>query len=121
MFVTGLLVTVFLFAASGLVMKIYSDKYSESISILKVLSLIIIFKFLSHAYTWFLVSADEQKKNFKIQGVAALLNIMLSFIFIIKFGVMGAAYATVVTELFLLSAYFAFYRLKLYKINLALN
>jgi O-antigen/teichoic acid export membrane protein len=122
MIIVGLFFSFILFFLSGFIIsKIYSPDYSVSTSILKILSLIIVFKFLSHTYTWFLTSSDEQKQNFKIQGFAALLNIVLNYILIGKYNVMGAAVATVITELFLLVFYFLFFKIKFKKINLLLN
>jgi len=99
---------VFLFIFSGsLIFLFYSENYSISAVILKIFSFLVLFRFLSYAFGWFLTFADEQRKKLKILGVSALLNIILNYFLIIQYQALGAAISTLVTELFLLGAYYA--------------
>lgn len=109
----GLPITVILFFLSKpIIIKIYSLEYSNSIIILKILSIVILFKFLTYAYGWFLTSANEQKKVLVVQILGTSLSIIISYFFIIEYEAMGAAVATAITELFLLALYFFFFRIK---------
>jgi len=111
--IISLPLTVLLFLLSDFVIiKIYSQEYSASINLLKILSIIILFGFLARIYSWFLTSADEQKQVAKVQGLAALLNIILNYFLIIKYQAIGAAIATLITGLALLVFYYLFFRIK---------
>ncbi|MFH1968253.1 MAG: flippase [bacterium] len=113
----GFFLTVILFLSAGFVINnLYSLQYYNSIILLRILSLIIVFKFLSYAYSWFLTSVDEQKQILKIQGLAAILNIIFNYFLIIKYNSLGAVVATVITELFLLFFYYLSFRKKWEKI-----
>lgn len=111
--ITSLPLTIFLFLLSDfIIIKIYSQEYSASIILLKILSIIILFRFLAHIYSWFLTSVNEQKQVVKVEGLAALLNIVLNYFLIIKYQAMGAAIATLITGLVLLVFYYLFFRIK---------
>ena len=103
-----------LFLFSGpLISIIYPEEFSNSIIILKIFSLIILFRFLTYAYGWFLTSADEQGRKVKIMGFCALLNIILNYFLIIKYNALGAVIATFITELVLLALYYIYSKRKL--------
>jgi O-antigen/teichoic acid export membrane protein len=109
----GLPLTVILFFLSKpIIIRIYSLEYSNSIIILKILSVVILFKFLTYVYGWFLTSANEQKKVLIVQISGTLLSIIISYFLIIRYDALGAAVATAITELFLLMLYFFFFRIK---------
>jgi O-antigen/teichoic acid export membrane protein len=121
MILVGFFSAIILFFSSDFIItNIYSSQFSNSIVLLKILSLIIIFKFLSYTYSWFLTSADEQKQVLKIQGLAALLNIVFNYFLIIRYDSLGAVIATVITEIFLLVFFYLSFRKKwgrIYKLN----
>ena len=77
---------------------------------------VVFFKFLSYVYNWFLLSSDEQIGVLAISGFASILNIILNYFLIIKYSAMGAAAATIITELFLLAFYYLFFRIKWHRI-----
>ncbi|MDP3882998.1 MAG: flippase [Candidatus Staskawiczbacteria bacterium] len=118
MIFSGIFLSIVLFFLSKfIILNIYSAQYYNSVILLRVLSLIVVVKFLSYAYSWFLVSVDEQKQVLKIQGLAAVLNIILSYIFIIKYNSLGAVIAIIITELFLLCFFYLSSRKKWAKIH----
>jgi O-antigen/teichoic acid export membrane protein len=100
------------FFSRRLITMIYSPEYAVSIVFLKILSLAVIFKFLSYAYSWFLVSSDEQKQALKAKGLGALLNIIFNYFLIIKYGAIGAVVSIFITEIFLLFFYYLFFKIK---------
>jgi len=105
--------TIMAFSFSGFIIsKIYSPRYFISITILKILSVIILFRFLAHIYSWFLTSVNEQKKVAMVQGLTALLNVVLNYFLIIKYQAIGAAIATLITGLFLLGSYYLLFKMK---------
>lgn len=111
--IIGFPLALFLFLFSDfIIIKIYSQGYSSSIILLKILSIIILFRFLTYAYGLFLTSANEQKQIVKIQGLATLLNIILNYFLIVKYNAIGAAIAVLITELILLMLYYLFFRIK---------
>jgi len=90
----------------------YNQEYQGSILILKILSIILLFRLFTYSYGWFLTSTDEQKQKVKSQGICALANIILNYFLIIKYHAIGAAVATLITELILLNFYYFYFRKK---------
>lgn len=90
----------------------YNQEYQGSILILKILSIILLFRLFTYSYGWFLTSTDEQKQKVKSQGICALVNIILNYFLIIKYHAIGAAVATLITELVLLNFYYFYFRKK---------
>jgi O-antigen/teichoic acid export membrane protein len=116
--VSGFFLGITLFIFSGfLISNIYPEEYLNSIIILEVFSAIVLFRFLTHAYDWFLMSVDEQTNKVKIQGFCAFLNIILTYFLIMEYNALGAVIATLITELFLLSFYY-FYSKKKWSVML---
>jgi len=111
--IIGFLLSISLFFLSKfIIIRVYSLGYSSSIILLKILSAVVLFKFLSYAYGWFLTSSDEQKKVLIVQSAGTMLNIVLGYFLILKYDALGAAIATSSTELFLFVFYYLFFKLK---------
>ena len=84
---------------------IFGAQYANAAHLLLVLSVCIPFRFLSTSIGSILLTANNMRKKIKYQGSAALINILLNFIFIPKFDAYGAALSTVITEICLLLLY----------------
>ncbi|MDH7605874.1 MAG: polysaccharide biosynthesis C-terminal domain-containing protein, partial [Melioribacter sp.] len=98
----GLIFGIFFFIYSDIIINIIYgyDKYSESISILKIFSFIIIVRFLSEVYGLMLTTSENQKARMYIVIVATLINIIINLFFIPNFGIIGAAITSLITNLF---------------------
>lgn len=80
-------------------------EYELAPAALQVLAIAMIPKVVAMAPGDTLTAMDRQATRVGIQGGAALLNIVVNLVLIPKFGLMGAAWATVGTELFVAVAY----------------
>lgn len=73
----------------------YGAGFAPSIMALQLLMLVIGISFLNYPYAIMLVAAGQQKKNFLIMAIGALVNIILNVIFIPMYGFSGAIFATI--------------------------
>lgn len=90
------LITAFLFILAPLVVELlFSTKYLESIPALRILLIGFFFAgtFRIPAGN-FIAAIHKIKVNVVITSISGILNILLDYIFIIKYGIIGAAYAT---------------------------
>lgn len=78
---------------------IYGNQYVNAGSIMTVLIFAIPFLFVNGASTVVLNSSNNEVEVTKIYAVAALVNVMLNFVLIPKYSFMGAAAATVISEI----------------------
>jgi len=81
---------------------IFSNIYIDSISSTKILSLSIIFVFFGVTNEHWYVSNNLQKYYAIYVFLGAIVNALLNYILIIKFGIEGAAYATVITYILII-------------------
>ncbi len=81
---------------------IFSDIYTESIMVTKILSLSLFFVYLGVINEHWYVSKNLQKFYAINVSLGALLNIVLNYLFISHFGLKGAAYATLLTYVFII-------------------
>jgi O-antigen/teichoic acid export membrane protein len=86
-----------LFASFGLRL-LYGQAYAEAVPVLRILSPALLFIFVNYALTHFLVALRGQKWNAIFAGVCVLVNVGLNFLWIPRYGGVGAAAATVGTE-----------------------
>ncbi|MGB3368223.1 MAG: MATE family efflux transporter [Acidaminobacteraceae bacterium] len=72
----------------------------EALKYLRVVTLGMIFAFLNPVISCIYNGSGDSKTPFKINSIGLLINIVLDplFIFTLKFGVVGAAYATVLSQ-----------------------
>lgn len=79
--------------ADDIIINIFSIEYINSIPALKILIFATVFIFMNFLLGAFLNACDRQKTQTVLVGVVMILNIILNFLFIPKFGVSGAALA----------------------------
>jgi len=95
-FGTLLTLGIFLFS-SQIILLIYGNKYSQSLQVLQIL----IWAYPAHAAISVLLyglnAKNRQRTNALITGSILLLNILLNFILIPKYGYLGAASATLIS------------------------
>lgn len=115
--VSGLIVSIFVtIYAAEIIEFLYEGKYSNSIIVLQILIWAFFIICISYTSSTLLNAMNKQKIVAIGTGIGALLNISLNLILIPQYSLVGAAVATVLTELFGAIIYI-WYVLKLLKIN----
>lgn len=92
--------------ADRIIVFFYGKEYISSIIVLQVVSLYIFIKFLNFLYGYVLSSINQQNKRMLSQGSTAVFNIAANFVLIPKMGYVGAAIASLITEVFLFVMYY---------------
>lgn len=87
---------------------LFGPQYHESVAILKIFSLLIMFSYLNGLAGYFLTSINRQGLTAKILAATAGINVALNFLLIPSYSYMGAAYATVVSEVLFFIFFFVF-------------
>jgi len=119
MYIIGLPISVGLFLlADKIILLFYTKEYFASIFALKILAWFVFIKFLNFLIGIVLYSIDRQKHRMLSQGSTALFNIILNLILIPFLGFIGAAIATLITEIFLFVFYYGFASKYLHALNL---
>lgn len=95
-------------SAPSLIRLIYGQEFLGSIVVLQTLSLALFPVFLGHLTTQSLVALDLSRIYLIVAFIGTLLNISLNYILIPPLGAVGAAWATLLTEIsvMLLCGYF---------------
>ncbi|ADD08065.1 flippase [Candidatus Aciduliprofundum boonei] len=88
--------------AQPLIIIIYGYKYINSIPIFQILIISIGIGFLTQTFGYLLNASNNQKLEMYIMLVGILLNIALNYALISIKGAVGAAFATLITRIFLL-------------------
>ena len=111
--IISILLFALIFSGSDFIISLaYGIEFHDAILILKILSTILLFRLFTYIYGWFLTSTDEQKRKVKFQAFCAFLNVILNYFLIIKYQAIGAAVATLITELTLLLLYYVCFKKK---------
>lgn len=90
--------------AENIIFSLFGYQYHQSASILKIFSLLIILSYLNSLAGYFLTAVNKQKKTAKILAAITCVNVSFNLILIPHFSYIGAAYATVISELLLFIA-----------------
>lgn len=88
-----------------IVVMVYGDKFAPAIQAVKWLGLIMPFKFIDTSLEVALSASNREGKRARAVLVAALTNLLLNFILIPKYHLMGAVYGTLLTECVLFGVY----------------
>jgi len=98
--ILGIAVAFGIYALSEkIILFLYGTDYSESVSVLAILSIFLLLKFVNPLSGLVLISINKQKSRLFSQGSSALLNIVLNIFLIPLYGIIGAAIATILTEI----------------------
>ena len=92
----------------------FGSDYLESIKALQILAVCIPIRFLATSIESPLYTLNFMKWKTGIMGLVALLNIVLNYLLIPSFSYIGAAIATVISELTLLFLYLVIVNLKIF-------
>lgn len=87
--------------APEIINKIYTEEFSFAILPLQILIFSIPFLFINFSLANFLNATDNQKINTRNLGIVMIINIILNFILIKYFGVLGAASASTISTILL--------------------
>ena len=88
--------TIFSFYSEQIITLLFGDAYRESGVILGVLIFYLSIEFFSIPFTNALQATHNENVLLKIAWIAPTLNIGLNYLFLIKFGLIGIAYSTLV-------------------------
>jgi len=91
-----------------IILLLYGKEYAASAIALSILSGYLFLKFLNPVTGFTLMAINKQGSRLFSQGVAALINIILNLILIPLYGFVGAAFATLITEIAFFIAYTSF-------------
>lgn len=92
--------------ADRIIFFIYGRDFINSVIALKVLIWALLLIFINHLLGTVLRSIDRQKLNAFFAGNAVIINVLLNLVLIPRYSFLGAAYATVITEIFIFISYF---------------
>lgn len=114
LFFLSLPITLIIYIYAGdIIHLIYGGKqFSESIPVLKIFAFNIFIRFSFEAFALMLTTTDRQIIRMITVIIATILNVSLNYFIIPKYGVIGAAYVSLVSILFVYSVY-SIYSLKL--------
>jgi len=100
--IIALAIAPILFVLSNKIINIiYGAGYSNSINALKVLIFVILFLFPGNLFAHILASSNRHKQLALANFIGVVINIVLNYILIPKYGYIGAGIATIITEVIL--------------------
>lgn len=88
------------FFSNSVIYILYGNEFAASASVLKVHIWTGLFVFIGLAFSSFLTIENLTKKSFYRTLLGAAVNIVLNYIFIPKYGIIGSAYATLIAQIF---------------------
>lgn len=104
--ILGLLITLILTIFSELIIKIlFGEDYQASAPILCILASMLLFRYLSTIDGLLLTVLDKQTLRMILAIVSLILNCVFSIIFILNYGLIGAAFASLLTSFILMVLY----------------
>ncbi|MEK6984300.1 MAG: flippase [Nanoarchaeota archaeon] len=107
LYITGLPISIGGFLlADKIIYFFYGAAYSGSIIALQIISMFLFIKFINFLFGTLLSSIDQQNKRLIGQGITAGFNVLLNLLLIPRFGYVGAAWSTLITEIFLFVIYY---------------
>ena len=111
--VLSIILTIILFFGSGIIIKIiYTEKYLNSVLVLKILSFAIIGLSLNNLTGIILNALALFKQNMIVTLVGFVINIILNIVFIPLYGIIAAAVISILTEYIIFAG--DYYYLKIY-------
>lgn len=83
---------------------IFGIDFMNSIIILQILMISLIFMFISRPFSYSLAATNNQKRFLYVQIIGSIINISLNIYFIQILGHVGAAITTVITQIFIFAS-----------------
>jgi|Deesub1362A_J573_1020465.scaffolds.fasta_scaffold00985_8 O-antigen/teichoic acid export membrane protein len=87
---------------------LYGESFAESIPVLQILSIALVFTYVTCILSAVIIVTNNQKKLALTAGFAAVLNPLMNLIAIPRFQHVGAAFTTLITEFFIMCLCFYF-------------
>ncbi len=84
--------------SSTLMFFMIPQAFLEATSLLRVLSIALVFSYLNHLFGYFVISVNKQKELLKLGLVGLFFNLFANLVFIPIYGSMAAAVVTILTE-----------------------
>lgn len=91
-------VTATLLMAPLMVKVLGGDNFEPTIGVLRVLSIGLFLSYFGHLYGFGLIAEGNQKKLLWVGIMGLIINVSLNMLAIPRYGIMGAAWVTVITE-----------------------
>ena len=93
------------FASEFIISTLFTDEFSSSVEVMKVYSLLLILTFFQSINNKILILHNLERVIFKRALFALTINAVFNFLFIPSYGIVGAAYSTVISEIFVVLSY----------------
>ena len=104
------------FYSEQIISIIYGHKlYKEAVPILKIFSIVILFRFIGEPYAMIITTSRRQHFSMIIVIAAAVASFVLNFFVIPKYGLSGAAFVSLGVNLFVVAAYFIVVKFSYFK------
>jgi O-antigen/teichoic acid export membrane protein len=110
---SGLIFVTLVIFSKSIIVLLYGEKYYSSILILQLLSLAIIPLALNNLTGITLNGLGMFRENLKVMISALFINILANIILLNTLGILGAVYATLITEVYILVMGIIYLRLKI--------
>ena len=101
----GVVLSAAFLAAAPLVVYLLGDSFQGSVAILRILSLVLLFKSISLVLAAIILATGQQARRSLIQAVAAGFNILSNLAVVYLYGINGVAWVYVITEVILITGY----------------
>lgn len=104
--------------SSNIIGLVYGPEYSGSVEVLKILIFISFFTFINTPLFVVLNAVGKQKVTMINTAFTAIVNVVMNLMLIPKYGIYGAAFSTIISEItFLILSYYQLRKMKV-KLNL---
>ncbi|MDR3288948.1 MAG: flippase [Peptococcaceae bacterium] len=104
--------------AEPLLVWLFKGRFPDSVPIMMILSWFFALECLSYALGDVLTTTDRQWTRTWIQGIGAAGNIALNLFLIPRYGIYGASWAAIATEIYIFVAYYWQVRTRVYDIRI---
>ena len=96
--------------ATPVIIKLYKPQFAPAIPVLRILLISLIFGYLSFITGATLNASNKQKTQTTLLAFALLINVLANLVLLPKIGIMGAAFAALISNIFLCVGGFWFCR-----------
>lgn len=110
----------FWLGAKQTIVFVYGKEYLPAIAVSQIMSFVLIIRFFTYSSAESITAINRQKIRASIEGITAVLNIILNLILIPKYSYNGSAIATLISE-FTLGILFYGYIEKYFKQGILIN
>ena len=101
----GVCLTAGFAVGAPIVVKLLGPGYQDSVDIIRILSLVLLFKSGSYGMAAIILANDQQARRTLVQTVAAVINLLANLLVVYWVGIRGVAGVYVLTEFILLIGY----------------